>query len=222
MLLFDSSPTPDIFRAVKRKHWNDMGRVQWDHSFSESAKCSEKLKFLTPWYVRVRIRGKEMLVFWKILRTHKWMIPDRAYTWHQSYQHRWRLLEQIPTIVSQCDLSEWHHPMIKSKISAKGLHNRVGWRPNIILLIHERKVIISIKWKLVWSTVAYSEDSQTSKTNLYTNTGNSIQLLTIFQKISIFDAWLDSEGSYGPLVSAFMITCYFQHEVSQWLNTCPK
>ena len=48
MLLFDSSLTPDIFRAVKRKHWNDMGRVQWDHSFSESAKCSEKLKFLTP------------------------------------------------------------------------------------------------------------------------------------------------------------------------------
>ena len=121
--------------------------------------------------------------FWKILRTHKWMIPDRAYTWHQNYQHRWRLLEQIPTIVSQYDLSEWHHPMIKSKISAKGLHNRVGWKPNIILLIHERKVIISIKWKLVWSTVAYSEDSQTSKINLYTNTGNSIQLLTIFQKI---------------------------------------
>ena len=48
-----------------------------DHSFSIYAKFSEKLTFLTPryafltpWYaVRVRIRGQEILVFRKILRT---------------------------------------------------------------------------------------------------------------------------------------------------------
>ena len=41
-----------------------------DHSFSTYAKFSEKLTFLTPWYaVRVRIRGQEILVFRKILRT---------------------------------------------------------------------------------------------------------------------------------------------------------
>ena len=42
------------------------------HPLSTYAKFSEKLTFLTPWYahVRVRIRGLEMLVFRKILRTH--------------------------------------------------------------------------------------------------------------------------------------------------------
>ena len=34
------------------------------------AKFSEKLTFLTPRYVHVRIRGSEMLVFRKILRTY--------------------------------------------------------------------------------------------------------------------------------------------------------
>ena len=43
-----------------------------DHPFSTCAKFSEKLTLLTPWYthVRVRIRGIEMLVFRKILRTY--------------------------------------------------------------------------------------------------------------------------------------------------------
>ena len=42
------------------------------HPLSTYAKFSEKLTFLTPWYahVRVRIRGLEMLVSWKILRTY--------------------------------------------------------------------------------------------------------------------------------------------------------
>ena len=42
------------------------------HPLSTYAKLSEKLTFLTPWYVhvRVRIRGLEMLVFRKILRTY--------------------------------------------------------------------------------------------------------------------------------------------------------
>ena len=42
------------------------------HPVSVYAKYSEKLIFLTPRYahVRVRIKGLEMLVFWKILRTH--------------------------------------------------------------------------------------------------------------------------------------------------------
>ena len=41
------------------------------HPLSTYAKFSEKLTFLTPWYiqVRVRIRGLEMLVFSEILRT---------------------------------------------------------------------------------------------------------------------------------------------------------
>ena len=42
------------------------------YPFSIYAKFSEKLTFLTPWYahVRVRIRGLEILIFRKILRTH--------------------------------------------------------------------------------------------------------------------------------------------------------
>ena len=42
------------------------------HPLSTYEKFSEKLTFLTPWYehVGVRIRGLEMLVFRKILRTY--------------------------------------------------------------------------------------------------------------------------------------------------------
>ena len=42
------------------------------HPLSRYAKSSEKLTFLTPWYahVRVRIKGLEMSVFRKILRTY--------------------------------------------------------------------------------------------------------------------------------------------------------
>ena len=42
------------------------------HPLSTYAKFSEKLTFLTPWHahVRVRIRGLEMLIFQKILRTY--------------------------------------------------------------------------------------------------------------------------------------------------------
>ena len=42
------------------------------HPLSTYAKFSEKLTFQSPWYahVCVRIRGLEMLVFWKILRTY--------------------------------------------------------------------------------------------------------------------------------------------------------
>ena len=42
------------------------------HPLSRYAKSSEKLTFLTPWYVhvRLRIRGLEMSVFRKILRTY--------------------------------------------------------------------------------------------------------------------------------------------------------
>ena len=44
----------------------------WGHPLSTYAKFSEKLTFLTPWnaHVRVRIRGLEMLVFRKNLRTY--------------------------------------------------------------------------------------------------------------------------------------------------------
>ena len=47
-------------------------RKVWSHPLSTYAKFSEKLTFLPPWYVhvRVRIRGSEMLVFRKILRTY--------------------------------------------------------------------------------------------------------------------------------------------------------
>ena len=43
-----------------------------DHPFSTYAKFSEKLTFQTPLFahVRVRIKGSEMLVFRKILRTY--------------------------------------------------------------------------------------------------------------------------------------------------------
>ena len=43
-----------------------------NHPLNTYAKFSEKLTFLTPWYahVRARIRGSEMLVFRKILRTY--------------------------------------------------------------------------------------------------------------------------------------------------------
>ena len=42
------------------------------HPSSTCAKLSEKLTFLTPWYAPVRmcIRGLEMLVFRKVLRTY--------------------------------------------------------------------------------------------------------------------------------------------------------
>ena len=41
-----------------------------NHSFSTYAKSSKKTTFLTHWYVRVRIRGYETVVFRKILRTY--------------------------------------------------------------------------------------------------------------------------------------------------------
>ena len=42
------------------------------HPLVTYAKFSEKLTFLTPRYahVRMRIRGLEIIVSWKILRTH--------------------------------------------------------------------------------------------------------------------------------------------------------
>ena len=50
-----------------------------DHPLSTYAKFSEKLTFLTSWYVRVPLRGLEMLVFPKILRTYLMDDPiDRA------------------------------------------------------------------------------------------------------------------------------------------------
>ena len=56
--------------------WEIYERYIWvigsgGHSFSTYAKCSEKLTF-TPWYthIHVCIRGKEMLVFRKILRRY--------------------------------------------------------------------------------------------------------------------------------------------------------
>ena len=52
--------------------------LQWVHSLSTYAKFSVKLTFLTPWYahVRVRVRGSEMLVFRKILRTYEMNDPN--------------------------------------------------------------------------------------------------------------------------------------------------
>ena len=49
------------------------------HPLSRYAKSSEKLTFLTPWYahVRVRIKGLEMSVFRKILRTYLMDDPVR-------------------------------------------------------------------------------------------------------------------------------------------------
>ena len=43
--------------------------MSWDHSFRTYAKFPGKLTFLAPWYakVSVHIRGREMLVFRKIL-----------------------------------------------------------------------------------------------------------------------------------------------------------
>ena len=47
------------------------------HPLSSYANLSEKLALLTPWYAhaRLRIRGLEMLVFWKILRTYLMVDP---------------------------------------------------------------------------------------------------------------------------------------------------
>ena len=52
-----------------------------DHSLSTYTKFSKKLIFITPWYaqVRMRIRGLEMLVFWKILRTYLMDDPLRNF-----------------------------------------------------------------------------------------------------------------------------------------------
>ena len=51
------------------------------HPFNKYAKFSEKLIFLTPRYghVHVRIRGQEMLVFRKILRTYSGPLQALSY-----------------------------------------------------------------------------------------------------------------------------------------------
>ena len=51
-------------------HWDKRIYTIKDHSLCMDAKSTEKLKFLTPWYAHVRIRGLEILVFQKILRTY--------------------------------------------------------------------------------------------------------------------------------------------------------
>ena len=66
----------DVFRVCRNFCPNDMSEINawmqkmmpyqtWGHPSSAYAKFSEKLT-----QVRVRIRGLEMLVFWKILRTY--------------------------------------------------------------------------------------------------------------------------------------------------------
>ena len=64
------------------------------HPLSTYAKFSEKLTFLTPWYahIRVPIRGLEMLVFRKILRTYLMDNP------------LWKLLKFLSALVSSYTL----------------------------------------------------------------------------------------------------------------------
>ena len=54
------------------------------HPLSTYTKFSEKLTFLTLWYVRVRIRGLEMLVFRKILRAYLMDDPIFNYGTHKA------------------------------------------------------------------------------------------------------------------------------------------
>ena len=57
-----------------------------DHPLSTYAKFSEKLTFLTPWYVHVRvyIRGLEMLVFRNILRTYLMDDPKEHFDYQRN------------------------------------------------------------------------------------------------------------------------------------------
>ena len=60
-------------RAIKWEHWLEWvdASMNRGHPLNTHAKFPKKLTFLTPWYahVHVRIRGLEMLVFRKTLRT---------------------------------------------------------------------------------------------------------------------------------------------------------
>ena len=63
----------DIFlKTCKTSNFSHLFVLPWGHPLSAYAKFSEKVIFLTPWYahVRVRIRGLEMLIFRKMLRTY--------------------------------------------------------------------------------------------------------------------------------------------------------
>ena len=61
-------------------------RILRAHPLSTYAKFSEELTFLTPWYAHVRlpIRGLEMLVFRKILRTY---VMNDPYDRHKNTHH---------------------------------------------------------------------------------------------------------------------------------------
>ena len=59
-------------------------KLYWDHPFSTYVKFSEKLKFLTPWYVQVRVymavsEGKKYQFFGKFRVHTKWMIPYKSF-----------------------------------------------------------------------------------------------------------------------------------------------
>ena len=64
-----------------------------NHSFSTHENFSEKLTFLAPWYVDVRvgIRGQEMLTFWKILRTYWMNDPLKEHTLHKKWSFLFRI-----------------------------------------------------------------------------------------------------------------------------------
>ena len=65
-----SQPRLDSFNMGKISVF--FPRTVRDHSFSKYAKFSKKSTFFTTWYVHahVRIRGLEMLLYRKLLRTH--------------------------------------------------------------------------------------------------------------------------------------------------------
>ena len=67
--LLEISPNPLVCSSALNAAFQTLHR---GHPLSAYTKFSEKLIFLTPWYahVHVGIRGLEMLVFRKILRTY--------------------------------------------------------------------------------------------------------------------------------------------------------
>ena len=121
------------------------------HPLSTYAKFSDKLTFLTPWYTHahVRIRGLEMLVFRKILRTYL-MDDPQAYVFErvlntprQLYLFYALLLEKRqdkPYQTNICsNIFQWKHFAWNiSLIPYNSLKNKPIWK-----YIHLRKTSLN-------------------------------------------------------------------------------
>ena len=93
----------------------------WGHPLNTYVKSSEKLTFQTPWYahVRVRIRGLEMLVFGKILRTYLWILGSNQWEAEINGVLCFNTLQPSATLNAEMEETALHQIHVNVKMALK-------------------------------------------------------------------------------------------------------